>query len=288
MSAALLMDERFVAVFPSLVRALAGDITGAAVLQSIHYRLQQVKGSRNERRIVLPLTEISDDLGISKDQAKRACVKLVDAGLVVVHGEQIRGARRTIGIDYDALDALAESGAKSHHSEPRRNRTTSGAKSHQKWGESAPPFLSIEKEENKNDAPTSSSVADDVAKGWWEAQSPKPLGGSRAFMALRSLCRGAVDAGHPSAHVRATLDRLGYIPSATIFDKELRAPRAETWQARKIREEREAKEAADRRAEEALRETAARLAENDDRDAYSCPPPPEFRERVAALRKRSA
>lgn len=135
-----------------------------------------------------------------------------------------------------------------------------------------------------------SNAGVEVAKAWYEAQDPKPIG-KRAFWAVRTLCIDAVSAGHSPEHVRTTLDRLGYIPSSTIFDRELRNPRPESFSERKAREGREHadKAAAMRRAlEEEDRQRQERI-EREKADAV--PMTDEARERLEALgilRKRSA
>lgn len=286
MNASLLFDQRFVAVFPSLVRALDGDLTGAAVLQAIHFRLQPIKGSRDQKKIELPLTEIADDIGISKPQAQRAMVKLIDAGLVIVHGDQIRGARRTIGIDYEALAELGQSGTKSHHSQVVRDHTTTDAIPNHKRCETASPILYIEKEKNKKADSTKSNAGDVIAKAWWDAQNPKPAGGQRAWFALRNAVRANVEAGWDPDRVAQELARLNRVPSVAQLDAALRNPRTESWSERKAREEREEREAIARRREQERLANLERERQRDEEAARAVPPPPEFRQAVARLRGR--
>jgi hypothetical protein len=147
-SSALLMNERFVAVFPSLVRALDGDVAGAAVLQAIHYRLQAVKPEHGVQRVELLLADIADEVGLSYDQAKRVAAKLRERGLLLVDGSG--NTARRWGVDYDALNALAGCGAVSPRSD------TSGAvsprveaKSPRQRGEIAPHTSLLETKETK-------------------------------------------------------------------------------------------------------------------------------------------
>ena len=107
---ALLIDGRFVAVFPRLVRALSGDVTAAALLQAIHYRMQALD-SRREPWIALLLSEIADEIGISVDQAQRASKRLRDAGLLLVRGT--RGETREWSIDYEEVVELDRGNAES-------------------------------------------------------------------------------------------------------------------------------------------------------------------------------
>lgn len=98
---ALLIDGRFVAVFPRLVRALGGDVGAAATLQAIHYR---ARAARGDEWLPLLLSEIADEIGISPDQAQRATRRLRDAGLLLVRGA--RGEMREWAIDYDEVARL--------------------------------------------------------------------------------------------------------------------------------------------------------------------------------------
>ena len=116
---ALLIDGRFVAVFPRLVRALGGDVTAAAVLQAIHYRMQAL-GRKREFWMPMFLSEIADEIGISHDQSQRAAKRLRDAGLLLVRGS--RGSIREWSIDYEAIEGLEQGGAASRHPGATRNR----------------------------------------------------------------------------------------------------------------------------------------------------------------------
>lgn len=288
MSAAFLIDERFVALFPSLVRLLDGDIAGAAILQNIHYRLQQEKGPRNERSIVLPLREIADDLGISRDQAKRAVIRLKDSGLLAIRGDDRRGTTRRVGIEYDLLESFGTSGAKSHHSEVGRISTTSEAESHHNRGETAPPFLYIRKEENKKG--TRSKVAspaalegERISKEWWERQSVKPAG-ARAWHSLKASVTAVVERGWKAEEILRALDKIASVPSVAQLDRELRNPRSETWAERKSREESEERAKIEARRERERLESEERLRRMDEEKANAVPPPPEFREAVRRLR----
>jgi len=130
---ALLIDGRFVAVFPRLVRALGGDVTAAAVLQAVHYRMQAL-GRKGELWMPMFLSEIAEEIGISHDQAQRAGRRLRDAGLLLTRGS--RGSIREWSIDYEAIINLEQGDAESRYSEATRNRVTSDAESRQGDAES--------------------------------------------------------------------------------------------------------------------------------------------------------
>lgn len=151
---ALLIDGRFVAVFPRLVKALGGDVTAAAVLQAVHYRMQAL-GRKGELWMPMFLSEIAEEIGISHDQSQRAAKRLRDSGLLLVRGN--RGSIREWSIDYAAVMGLEQGDAESRHPEPTRNRATSDAESRQSDAEShhhrreiaLPSFLLEDKEPKK-------------------------------------------------------------------------------------------------------------------------------------------
>lgn len=108
MSSALLLNERFVAVFPSLVRALDG-LTEAAVLQEIHYQTQ-TGGKEHAGNIWVPRTvqALADALGLSAPQVTRATAKLGTLGVLVKAHPEAFQRRTWWRIDYEALDHLAK------------------------------------------------------------------------------------------------------------------------------------------------------------------------------------
>jgi len=105
---ALLLTERFVAVFPSLVRALGG-LPEAAITQEIHYQLQ-VGGRDHDGHRWVPATarDLSDALGISPDAVSRTCRQLRDSGVLVTANPEAFQRRTWWRIDYDRLDHLAK------------------------------------------------------------------------------------------------------------------------------------------------------------------------------------
>jgi DNA-binding transcriptional ArsR family regulator len=108
MSTALLLNERFVAVFPSLVRAL-GALADAAVLQEIHYQLQ-IGGKESDGHRWVPATarDLSDAIGLSPDAVTRTTKRLRDRGILVTSNPEGYERRTWWRVDYDALNHLAE------------------------------------------------------------------------------------------------------------------------------------------------------------------------------------
>lgn len=108
MSASLLLNERFVAVFPSLVRALGG-IADAAVLQEIHFQLQTGgKEKDGQRWVPATLNDLSQAVGLSPDAINRTAKRLRDKGVLVTANPEAFQRRTWWRIDYDALNHLAE------------------------------------------------------------------------------------------------------------------------------------------------------------------------------------
>lgn len=103
MTAQLLIDGRFVAVFPRLVRALRGDLTAAAVLQAIHYRAQV--DADEAGWLEISLLDLGDEIGISKSQTHRAVTKLRDKGLL--SDDETRGHVKCYRVEYDEIATLA-------------------------------------------------------------------------------------------------------------------------------------------------------------------------------------
>lgn len=107
--ASLLLDEEFVAVFPSLVRRLGG-MNRAAVLQSIHFAAQ-IRGQQRDRRIWTLMTarQIADRTGLSEDACQRALTSLVDAGVLISRAAG-DGTRKLLwSIEYERLGASRDS-----------------------------------------------------------------------------------------------------------------------------------------------------------------------------------
>lgn len=108
MSTALLLNERFVAVFPSLVRTL-GALADAAVLQEIHYQLQTGgKESDGHRWVPATVRDLSDAIGLSPDAVTRTTKRLRDRGILVTSNPEAFQRRTWWRVDYDALNHLAE------------------------------------------------------------------------------------------------------------------------------------------------------------------------------------
>lgn len=96
-----LLDERSIIVQPSLVRCLGG-MHQAAVLQQIHFHLQDAEEA------ALTRSQLSEEIGLSSDQIKRATRSLIDLG--VLEANQRGGWNRTNGwrINRDTLQALLD------------------------------------------------------------------------------------------------------------------------------------------------------------------------------------
>lgn len=122
----LLFDEPFVAVFPSLVKELGGDVSAAAVLQHIHFR----SGSKDSVYTKgyywysVNLEELSEEIGISRKQARRLVNKLKERGYLEIDqfGSYDRtnyyrvimdssiGTKRAYGKNPKEVDATAHNG----------------------------------------------------------------------------------------------------------------------------------------------------------------------------------
>ena len=91
--ASMLLNEEFVAVFPSLVRRLGG-MNKAAVLQAIHFA-SQIQSKRVGKNDWTPMTasQISIKTGLSEDAAQRALSALVEMRVLI--GQPVKdGSRR--------------------------------------------------------------------------------------------------------------------------------------------------------------------------------------------------
>lgn len=104
----MLMDEEFVAVFPSLVRRL-GSINRAAVLQAIHFA-SQVQSHEIDGRRWTPLTatQIGRKTGLSTDAVQRALTALVGLGVLKGRGAKDGTRKLMWAIDHDALEPIRE------------------------------------------------------------------------------------------------------------------------------------------------------------------------------------
>lgn len=91
----LLYEEPFVAVFPSLVRALGGDVAAAAVLQHLNFRASSgaaVVGEDGEAWYPAAREDLAREIGLSPKQVKRILEKLRESGVLLV--EQMGGIDR--------------------------------------------------------------------------------------------------------------------------------------------------------------------------------------------------
>ena len=128
MAELLLANEKFTQAFPSLIKALNGDVLSAVVLQCINYRSFISKPDSNgETWVDLRIVEIADELGISRDQAQRALNKLRNYGLLMEKQHEGYNNMKLWKIDGNGLQEL-QLGAKSNLV---RNRSDLGAESRQ-------------------------------------------------------------------------------------------------------------------------------------------------------------
>lgn len=200
----MLIDGRFVAVFPRLVRALEGDTTGAAVLQAIHYRTQgpDARGGW----IPLPLVDIAEEIGLSRDQAQRATVRLRNLGLLLMRGD--KGASLEWAIDYEQVEALQGGDAKSRDPQQvTRNRVTTDAKSRDPRREIASLSLYTEDKEVIEQTPdgaveSEGKRANRLAKHYSDRV---PM---CRFPAIAQIVKTAVRAGHDDQAIVDALLRL--------------------------------------------------------------------------------
>jgi hypothetical protein len=102
--ASMLLDENFVAVFPSLVRRLGG-MNEAAVLQTIHFHFQiNRKESGGQQWTPLTCAEIGKATGLSEDAVFRS-IGALRKGLVLIGTQAQAGSRKLMWrIDYEVLD----------------------------------------------------------------------------------------------------------------------------------------------------------------------------------------
>lgn len=171
------MNERFVAVFPSLVRALGGDLGAAAVLQAIHYRAQAAEPATDGRRwLRLPLADIADEIGLSVDQTQRATKRLRDAGLLLSEGQTGRSNYLRWAVDYEAVGSLDGKHAESRPSERTQDRGGKHAESRQKARGIASPLLIEEtkKVENLPAAVAAEPNAGQIVTAWIDTLRIRP------------------------------------------------------------------------------------------------------------------
>jgi len=102
---AQLIDEEFISVQPSLVRALDGRMEDAALLQVLHFWLR-VSTNRHdgETWVYNTYQDWADRLGISADRARRCVTRLEGGGsgpIVSTQAERSSGQmRKWYRIDY--------------------------------------------------------------------------------------------------------------------------------------------------------------------------------------------
>ena len=151
----LLLDEHFVAVFPSLVKRLGG-MNEAAILQTVHYASQVAELQLDGHRWVeLTATVIARQTGLSGDQVFRGLTTLRELGVLIAQGSP-RGGRKLIWrIDLDVLEGNPQ------------DRGTDTAKTRNAFRESATLTTNTElQEESKNIIPINGSNGSMVVKAF--------------------------------------------------------------------------------------------------------------------------
>ena len=135
----LLYDEPFVAVFPSLVRLLDGDVAAAAVIQHINFRSNSRQAIRTEDGYLwYPVTreDLAEEIGLSVKQVKRIIEKLRTRGELLV--QQMGGIDRR---NYYRIDLN-----RAHASTPNGTdgRTPNGADGVDPYGTDVPSTKELE------------------------------------------------------------------------------------------------------------------------------------------------
>lgn len=97
------MDERFVAVFPSLVRAL-GSLEAAVILQHLHFNAD----ARGFIHVSMP--QISEETGIGLRTIERKVKWLRDGGYVDAHRTSPTDATLTYRIDHEQVGTIPPNG----------------------------------------------------------------------------------------------------------------------------------------------------------------------------------
>ena len=217
---ALLLSERFVAVFPSLVRALGG-LPEAAIVQEIHYQLQ-VGGKDHDGQRWVPATakDLSCSIGISSDAVARTCRHLRDMAVLITANPEAFQRRTWWRIDYDRLDHLAKTpngvreSAKSQMANPP-NRISESAKS--------TTTLEVEEGEQKPSVATGATVVTAFVERFRQVYGQDPdrqLIGRIGRDAKRMITEGKPIEQLILAAERCAEDAHGNLPSA--FTKGLR------------------------------------------------------------------
>lgn len=131
---AWLEGQRFTMVHPDLVRALGGNIAAAAVLGRLHFRLHgpEAYHEGDHTWVRLSQTEIGDEIGLSRDQVKRALNVLVEAGYLLAEEHRLGGVSdrtNSYAIDYETPSPLDDADAPSRVGESAQSRVGESAQS---------------------------------------------------------------------------------------------------------------------------------------------------------------
>lgn len=109
----LLYEEPFVAVFPSLVRLLGGDVAAAAVLQHLNFRANSGAAVADEEGLTwypAAREDLAEEIGLSAKQVKRILEKLRDRGVLEVRQMGGIDRRNFYRIDLERADPLVPNG----------------------------------------------------------------------------------------------------------------------------------------------------------------------------------
>jgi hypothetical protein len=100
----VLLDERVVAVQPSLVRALGMNC--AVVAQQVHYHLRSggVRAYDGHEWVRLPYADLCDETGMTEKRARTAVGKLEADGVLVSAQPEHWDRSKWYRIDYERLD----------------------------------------------------------------------------------------------------------------------------------------------------------------------------------------
>lgn len=126
MAELLLANEKFTQAFPSLIKALNGDVLSAVVLQCINYRSFITKPDDNgDTWVDLRIFEIAEDIGISEQQAQRALNKLRSYGLLMEKQHEGYNNKKMWRIDFDGLRDLEVASNSNKHRNRRKVESNS-------------------------------------------------------------------------------------------------------------------------------------------------------------------
>ena len=139
----MLLDEEFVAVFPSLVKRLGG-MNEAAVLQTIHFAAQMQSHVLDGRRwVALTAAQIGRRTGLSDDAVLRALKSLREMDVLIAQNAG-RGTRKLMwAIKSETLESEHRDSAVTPTANPRRANRESAVSTTTKNLEDKPNNISV-------------------------------------------------------------------------------------------------------------------------------------------------